>query len=75
MQLRNAPTRAMKQWGYSEGYQHAHNFEDAMNTMACLPDNLKGTIFYEPTSRGVEERIAQRLADIRSARQRKPPAP
>jgi putative ATPase len=68
MRLRNAPTRAMKQWGYSEGYQHAHNFEDAMNTMECLPDNLKGTIFYEPTARGVEERIAQRLAEIRARR-------
>jgi putative ATPase len=68
MQLRNAPTRAMKQWGYGEGYQHAHGFEDAMNTMECLPDNLKGTIFYEPTNRGVEERIANRLAEIRSKR-------
>ena len=49
MQLRNAPTRAMKEWGYGAGYQHAHQFEDAMNTMECLPDNLRGTVFYEPT--------------------------
>ena len=66
MQLRNAPTKAMKQWGYGSGYQHAHQFEDAINTMECLPDNLRGTIFYEPTDRGVEQRIRQRLEEIRA---------
>jgi putative ATPase len=65
MQLRNAPTRAMKQWGYGAGYQHAHDFEDAINTMECLPESLKGTIFYEPTDRGTEQRIAQRLEELR----------
>jgi putative ATPase len=65
MQLRNAPTRLMKQFGYGSGYQHAHQFEDAVNTMECLPESLKGTRFYEPTDRGVEQRIAQRLAELR----------
>src|ERR1700678_416121 len=64
MQLRNAVTRPMKEWGYSAGYQHAHKFEDALNTMECLPENLRGTVFYEPTDRGVEKRIAERLAEI-----------
>lgn len=73
MQLRNAPTRAMKSWGYGEGYQHAHSFQDSMNTMECMPENLKGTIFYEPTSRGVEERIAARLKEIRAARHTEKP--
>ena len=73
LQLRNAPTRSMKQWGYGEGYQHAHNFEDAVNTMECLPEKLRGTIFYEPTSRGVEERIATRLAELRARRSRPEP--
>jgi putative ATPase len=68
MQLRNAPTRHMKEWGYSQGYQHAHQFEDAMNTMECLPDNLKGTVFYQPADRGVEQRIAERLKEIREKR-------
>jgi putative ATPase len=68
MQLRNAPTRSMKEWGYGQGYQHAHNFEDAMNTMECLPENLRGTVFYEPGGRGVEQRIAERLAEIRERR-------
>jgi putative ATPase len=65
MQLRNAPTRSMKEWGYGEGYQHAHNFEDAMNQMECLPGNLKGTVFYEPSGRGMEQRITERLKEIR----------
>jgi putative ATPase len=68
MQLRNAPTGLMKHWGYGQGYQHAHQFDDAMNTMECLPDNLRGTTFYEPTARGVEQRIAERLKEIRERR-------
>ncbi len=68
MQLRNAPTKPMKAWGYGEGYQHAHQFEDAMNTMECLPESLRGTVFYEPLPRGTEQRIAERLAEIRARR-------
>jgi putative ATPase len=68
MQLRNAPTRAMKEWGYGAGYQHAHQFEDALAPMECLPDSLRGTEFYQPTDRGLEQRIAQRLEEIRARR-------
>ncbi|MEQ1948457.1 MAG: replication-associated recombination protein A [Bryobacteraceae bacterium] len=68
MHLRNAPTKAMKQWGYGEGYQHAHQFADAMNTMDCLPERIQGTVFYEPTDRGIEQRIRERLAEIRRLR-------
>jgi putative ATPase len=70
MQLRNAPTRPMKEWGYGSGYQHAHRFEDAMNTMECLPENLRDAVFYEPTERGEEQRIARRLEEIRARRRR-----
>ena len=66
--LRNAPTGAMKQWGYGVGYQHAHKFEDALPEMDCLPESLAGTRFYEPTRRGLEEKIAQRLEEIRARR-------
>ncbi len=72
MHLRNAPTKAMKTWGYGEGYQHAHSFDNAMNTMDCLPESLKGTIIYEPTSRGIEQRIQERLRQIRDARKTPP---
>ena len=68
MQLRNAPTKPMKEWGYSQGYQHAHKFEDAMTDMSCLPDSLAGREFYHPTNRGVEQRIAERLREIRERR-------
>ncbi len=68
MQLRNTPTRAMKSWGYGKGYQHAHQFEDAVTGMDCLPPSLQGMRFYEPTGRGIEARIAERLEQIRKAR-------
>ena len=68
MQLRNAPTRAMKQWGYGEGYQHAHASDDALNTMTCLPGVLAGHEFYQPTQRGLEAKIRERLAEIRARR-------
>jgi len=69
--LRNAPTGAMKQWGYGAGYQHAHNVEDALPDMECLPESLVGVRFYEPTNRGLEQRIAERLEEIRSRRKLK----
>jgi putative ATPase len=68
LHLRNAPTRHMKQWGYGKGYQHAHEFAGAITDMQCLPESLEGTQFYEPTDRGAEKRIAERLAEIRAAR-------
>jgi len=65
MQLRNAPTRDMKAWGYGEGYQHAHNIENAIPDMECLPASLAGRQYYFPTDRGLEKRIAERLEEIR----------
>ena len=64
--LRNAVTGSMKQWGYGAGYQHAHKFEDALADMECLPESVAGTRFYEPTNRGAEQRIAERLEAIRA---------
>ena len=68
MHLRNAPTAAMKQWGYSSGYEHAHKFEDAIPGMECLPPSLAGKQYYQPTGRGLEKRIAERMEEIRQAR-------
>ncbi len=70
MHLRNAPTKAMKSWGYGSGYQHAHDFEDAVNQMECLPESLAGRRWYHPTDRGVEKRIKERLEEIRALRRR-----
>jgi len=71
MNLRNAPTRLMKAWGYSEGYQHAHNLEDAIPDMECLPPSLAGRRYYRPTDRGVEKRIGERLEEIRRLKEKK----
>jgi putative ATPase len=68
MHLRNAPTKAMKSWGYGSGYQHAHKFEDAVNQMECLPESLVGKRWYYPTDRGLEKRISERLDEIRNLR-------
>lgn len=68
MQLRNAPTAAMKEWGYGEGYQHAHQFADAIAHMQCLPESLAGKRYYLPTDRGVEKRIGERIEEIRKRR-------
>jgi putative ATPase len=65
MQLRNAPTRSMKEWGYGSGYEHAHQNPEGLAAMECLPDGLRGTEFYQPTERGMEARIAERLKAIR----------
>jgi putative ATPase len=65
MSLRNAPTRAMKQWGYGGGYQHAHLNEDGLTTMECMPEGLEETIFYKPLARGFEARLKERLEGIR----------
>ena len=65
MNLRNAVTRHMKEWGYSEGYQHAHQFEDAVVDMECLPPSLAGRQYYFPdgprhrkADRGTAGRVA-----------------
>ena len=65
LHLRNAPTGLMKHLGYGEGYKHAHNFEDKVTDMPCLPDNLAGRSYYHPTGQGFEERLRLRLDEIR----------
>ena len=69
MNLRNAVTGLMKSWGYGEGYQHAHKFEDALTGMECLPPSLAGRRYYFPTDRGLEKRIGERLEELRRAKE------
>lgn len=71
LHLRNAPTQAMKAWGYGEGYEHAHMQDNALTAMECLPENLLGRVYYEPSDRGAERRIAERMAEIRAVREQK----
>ena len=66
LELRNAVTPLMKREGYGEGYRYAHNEEGAVATGAVyLPEQLVGQRFYEPTERGYEKMIAERLKRIR----------
>ncbi len=67
MHLRNAPTRLMKDVGMGAGYRYAH--DEAQGYAAgenYLPEGLQGRRWYEPTARGLEQRIAARLAELRA---------
>src|SRR5438477_6433215 len=68
LHLRNAPTGLMKGLGYGEGYQYAHDLEDKVADMQCLPDNLKDRVYYRPTAEGAEKRIGERLEEIKRRR-------
>jgi putative ATPase len=68
LHLRNAPTRLMKEIGYGQGYQYAHDLDEKVADMQCLPDNLRGRVYYRPTAQGVEKRIQDRLAQLRESR-------
>ena len=62
--IRNAPTRLMKQLDYGRGYQYAHDYEEKITPMQCLPDGLKDRRFYHPTDQGQEARYKERLEQI-----------
>jgi len=64
LHLRNASTGLMKNVGYGKGYKYAHDFEEKVTDMSCLPDNLAGRTYYTPTDQGFEQRLRQRLDDI-----------
>lgn len=61
MHIRNAPTGLMKKMGYGRGYQYAHDFKDGYVPQSYLPDTMEGTRFYQPTQRGYEATVKQRL--------------
>lgn len=68
LQIRNAPTQLMKDLHYGEGYQYAHDMEDKLTNMECLPESLQGRRYYEPTNQGSEARVRERLAQIEAWR-------
>ena len=61
LHIRNAPTRLMKELGYHEGYQYAHDVPEAYIPQEYLPYELRGTVLYEPGPFGFEKEIAKRL--------------
>lgn len=64
LQIRNAPTGLMKELHYGEGYQYAHDTEEKLTKMACLPDALEGRRYYQPTGQGEEKAVQKRLDEI-----------
>jgi putative ATPase len=65
LHLRNAPTGLMKEIGYGKGYQYAHDVEEKVADMECLPKSLAGKSYYRPTDQGFEARLRQRMEEIR----------
>ena len=59
--LRNAPTGLMRQLGYGRGYRYPHDYSEAHVPMSYLPEDLQDLRFYEPTNRGFEETVGERL--------------
>ena len=70
LQIRNAPTKLMKDLGYGEGYVYAHDTVDKLSTMRCLPDSLLGRSYYEPTTQGQEARVKERMLQIEAWRKK-----
>jgi len=70
LHLRNAVTGLMKNVGYGQGYKYAHNFDERVTDMTCLPGNLAGRNYYKPTDQGFEQRLRARLDEIRKIKSR-----
>ena len=64
LHLRNAPTKLMKELNYGKGYQYAHDTEEKLTHMQCLPDALAGRHYYHPTDCGEEVKAKRRLEEI-----------
>ncbi len=64
--IRNAPTKLMKELDYGKGYIYAHDTEEKLSAMQCLPDSLLGREYYRPTEEGREGAFKERLEEIRA---------
>lgn len=62
--IRNAPTKLMKNLEYGKGYEYAHDNEDKLTMMQCMPDSLLGREYYHPTNQGSEIKVKARMKQI-----------
>ena len=69
LQIRNAPTRLMKELEYGKGYVYAHDTEEKIADMECLPDSLRGREYYHPGDQGFEPRFRDRYQAIKKWRE------
>ena len=65
LHIRNAPTKLMKELNYGKGYEYAHDYEEKLTTMTCLPDPIADHHYYHPTNQGSEAKVALRLKQIK----------
>jgi putative ATPase len=70
MHLRNPVTGMMANFGYGKGYQYAHQAEDKLTDMTCLPENLQDRQYYQPTDQGFEKRLKEKLQAIQEWKQK-----
>ena len=64
LQIRNAPTKLMEELHYGEGYQYAHDTEDKITNMKCLPESLQNRSYYRPTAQGAEREVQEKMEEI-----------
>ena len=69
LQIRNAPTRLMKNLDYGKGYTYAHDTDEKIAKMSCLPGKLEGRRYYTPAGLGREANMKARLAAVRDWRE------
>jgi putative ATPase len=65
LHIRNAPTKLMEELGYGEGYKYAHDYPEGLVKQEYFPRELGARSYYQPTDRGLEKIISQRLEDWR----------
>ena len=65
LHIRNAPTKLMRELDYGKGYKFAHDYENKITDMQCLPDSLKNREYYRPTEQGHEINYKKRLEFIK----------
>ena len=69
LQIRNGVTGLMREQGYGKGYEYAHDTEEKLTHMQCMPDSLKDRTYYHPTQEGEEKKTAERLEEIKKFRE------
>lgn len=66
LQIRNAPTKLMRELNYGKDYKYAHDYEDKLTNLQCLPESLIGREYYIPSEQGVEVKCKARLEQIKA---------
>ena len=71
LHLRNAVTKLDSELGYGEGYQYAHDFDDKVTNMTCLPESIKDHKYYYPTNSGSEKKVREVMKNIEAMKRKK----